>query len=161
MTTGLPYRTLAVFLGGGAGAALRYLIGLWIPSSWATPLPLAILLINLVGGASLGVVFVLADEVTMLSAAVRLPLAVGFLGAFTTWSALTAGVALLLREGDTAMAALYLLLSLAGGPIFTAGASAATRHVLVRGQHRRLADVALSQQRASREAEDREEDSDA
>ncbi len=161
MTTRLPYQTLAVFLGGGVGAALRHLIGLWIPSSWAMPLPLAILLINLAGAAGLGAVFVLADEVTMLSAAVRLPIAVGFLGGFTTWSAFTAGLALLLREGDASMAALYMLLSLVGGPIATMGASAATRLVLAKGQHRRPTGGTLSQELASIEAEDGEETSGA
>ncbi len=161
MTTRLPYQTLAVFLGGGVGAALRYLIGLWIPSSWAMPLPLAILLINLAGAAGLGAVFVLADEVTLLSAAVRLPIAVGFLGGFTTWSAFTAGLALLLREGDASMAALYMLLSLVGGPIATMGASAATSLVLAKGQHRRPTGGTLSRELASIEAEDGEETSGA
>lgn len=149
-------RTILVFLGGGVGATLRYLIGLWIPASWAAPLPLAILLINMAGAAGLGMVFVLADEAHLLSPLVRLTVAVGVLGGFTTWSTYMTGAVLLARAGQMASVALYLLVSLAGGPLAVAAAGTVTRRMLILDS-RRLVREPLSVDLDAIEAEDRQQ----
>ncbi len=154
----LPLRVLLVFLGGGAGASLRYLAGLVVPATWAAPLPLAILLINLLGASGLGCVFTLADEARLLGARTRLTVAVGMLGGFTTWSTFMTGAVLLARAGYPLVATLYLLASLAGGPLAVVGGSAATRWWLVRAR-RPLAHDSLSVEMGAIETEDREEES--
>ena len=112
-----PPPALLVFLGGGIGATLRYLVGLNVPASWAAPLPLAILLINLCGAAALGALVMLADGAAELAASVRLTLGTGVLGGFTTWSTFTVGVVSLLRHTHLRAALIYTALSLIGGPL--------------------------------------------
>ncbi|GAC1399486.1 MAG: fluoride efflux transporter CrcB [Chloroflexota bacterium] len=123
---------MLVFLGGGVGACLRYLAGMWIPADWASPLPLSTLLVNLVGAAALGAVATLADEAGVLSARSRLLLAYtpGLLGGFTTWSSFMVGTVSLITGRHLTVALAYLVLSLGGGPLcVVAGAAAARRLV--------------------------------
>ena len=148
-------RTLLVFVGGGGGASLRYLVGLAVPTTWAAPLPLAILVINLLGSGGLGSVFVLADEAHILGSRTRLVVAVGVLGGFTTWSTFMTGSVLLIQAGHPLVAGLYLVVALVGGPLAVVGGSTATRLVLT-GRGRGLTHLPLSTEMATIEAEDRE-----
>ena len=120
---------LLVFLGGGLGALLRYLISLWLPGTWAAPLPLAVLLINLTGAAALGAVAVLADELPILTRAARLTVTTGVLGGFTTWSTFTVGTLTLARHAPAPATVAYVALSLVGGPLAVSAAAGATRRL--------------------------------
>jgi fluoride exporter len=159
-------RVLLVFLGGGVGAALRALL-LWHLSAWDSDLPASVLLVNLIGAFVLGFVFVLADEAGLLRAGMRLFLAVGVLGGFTTFSTFGWGTDLLIGSGQSLAALIYLAASVAGGVLAVAlgmmtareavgllerGALAVLQRLNARG-HRRFGDVRVDM--ASIEAENR------
>ncbi len=108
-------RVLIVFVGGGIGACLRALLLAWL-AAWSAVLPLPVVLANLVGSFALGVVFVLADEARVLSMEMRLFVAVGVLGGFTTFSTFAWGADLLLSDAASLAAGLaYIAVSMVGG----------------------------------------------
>ena len=74
-----------------------------------------VLVVNLLGAFLLGVVFVLADDADLLTPIVRLFVAVGLLGGFTTFSTLVWGLDVNLGAAQIGVAAADLLVSVAGG----------------------------------------------
>ena len=105
---------LAVGLGGFAGAVLRYgavlTIGRW-PWTAALPIPVGVLLVNLLGCLLIGVLKGLADARGMLSPALTLWLFTGVLGSFTTFSTFGLETLELLQARAWAAAALYVGIS--------------------------------------------------
>ena len=91
---------LLVFVGGGLGALLRYLLGLIAPG------PLTTLAINVVGCFLIGLL------VLMPAGNMRLFLAVGLLGGFTTFSAFSLDALRLWQDGQPWPALAYILASL-------------------------------------------------
>ena len=111
----------AVFVGGVAGTAARYLaeetIRPW--GAW----PGATFLVNVVGAFVLGVLLeALARRGPDLGGRrrLRLLLGTGFLGAFTTYSALAVETVLLSRDGRPWLAAAYAAASLVVGVVAAA-----------------------------------------
>lgn len=102
-----------VFLGGGAGACLRYLAGKLALALCGPGYPWGTLAANLLGGLAMGC---LAGWLAFRSGPeqVRLLLGVGVLGGFTTFSAFSLEVGLMLERGEWPTAAGYMLLSVAG-----------------------------------------------
>jgi CrcB protein len=105
--------SLAVALGGGFGAWLRYVAGRLIPSG---TFPFATLTINILGSFAMGL---LAGWLARQGGneSMRLLLGVGVLGGFTTFSAFSLEVVTLAQRGALGMAAIYAAASLAGGII--------------------------------------------
>lgn len=87
---------LAVFVGGGAGALLRWGVGLAVPSPWGT------LAVNLLGSFAIAW---LAHPAHGLGDAGRAWLVTGLLGGFTTYSAFDQQVVDLATSGRWAAAA--------------------------------------------------------
>ncbi|MFC8042077.1 fluoride efflux transporter FluC [Nocardia sp. NPDC057353] len=121
----VPLRSLLLVGAGGlAGAALRYRLGLWFPHR-AGGWPAATFAINVTGAFLLGVLLealLRAGPDTGWRQRVRLAVGTGFLGAFTTYSALAVDTDLLLRDGHPWVAAGYGLGTvLIGGFATTAG----------------------------------------
>ena len=105
---------LAVAAGGVAGTLARYGLALWVPTWAGTGFPWATLSANVLGSLLLGFL-ARASELVPVSAELRGLLAVGFCGAFTTFSTLSHETVRLLQEGDAPRAALYSFGSLALG----------------------------------------------
>lgn len=79
---------LLVFLGGGAGAGLRYLSVLWISRLFGAGFPTGTMVVNVAGSFAMGLlVGYLARRAEGVGEGMRLLLATGFLGGFTTFSA--------------------------------------------------------------------------
>jgi len=80
-----------LFISAGAilGANARYWLGIWAAQKWGSSFPIGTLLINLTGSLLLGFFITLATERLMLDPRWRLLVAVGFLGAYTTFSTFT------------------------------------------------------------------------
>ena len=97
---------LAVALGGALGALSRFGIGQWLADSGYAHLHPATFLVNLIGALLVGVLFVGAERFT-LSEPARLGMSVGFLGAFTTFSAFSLQLLTDIQEGQVLRAVFY------------------------------------------------------
>ncbi len=104
---------LAVFVGGGIGSVLRYLLSLgmtrWLPSLF----PWGTLVVNVLGALLIGLLAGRAVAFENLATReLRLLLAVGFCGGFTTFSTFSMEVVTLLREDAAGLALAYIAASL-------------------------------------------------
>jgi len=111
-----PY--LLVGIGGALGAMARYGVGTAVPAP-ANGFPLATMLINIVGSLAMGLlVGVLAKTTPQYQNEIRLFVAVGIFGGFTTFSSFSLDAITLVERGDFVLATAYIvgsvLLSLAG-----------------------------------------------
>lgn len=106
---------LYIFIGGGSGSLLRYLIGWWTAQFLGRPTPWATCGINLLGSLLIGLLLGLIMRPTGLSADYHPLLIIGFCGGFTTFSTLSADLVNYLRSGELLTALAYLSLSLIGG----------------------------------------------
>lgn len=80
---------LLISAGAILGANARYWLGSWAAQKWGTAFPVGTLLINLTGSLVLGFFMTLATERFLIDPRWRLLFAVGFLGAYTTFSTYT------------------------------------------------------------------------
>ena len=103
---------LLIFLGGGAGSIARYCLGKWINSFHNFAFPYSTLGVNILACFILGIVVALADEKQLLSPAMRLLLAVGFCGGFSTFSTFSIESLELLQNGNLFTSFSYILLSI-------------------------------------------------
>ncbi len=105
---------ILVAVGGAFGAVGRYLVGLWLKT--ASGFPWATLSVNILGSLLMGLLIGWLTR-QPASEALRLFLAVGLLGGFTTFSAFSMDLFQLIEKRDMAAMALYLGGSLIGGVI--------------------------------------------
>ncbi|MCX7667352.1 MAG: CrcB family protein [Atribacterota bacterium] len=108
---------LLVSFGGAIGALLRFLIGGIIQKNTLT-FPLSTFIINVVGSFFLSVLMYSAEYGGLVSREARIFLAVGVLGAFTTFSSLEYESLRLLEAGEY----FFFLLDLLGNVVFGFGA---------------------------------------
>ena len=97
---------LAVAMGGALGALSRFGIGQWLADSGYAHLHPATFLVNVIGALLIGILFVGAERFT-LSEPARLGMSVGFLGAFTTFSAFSLQLLTDIQEGQVLRAVSY------------------------------------------------------
>ena len=102
-----------VALGGALGAVGRYLVGLSLKT--ASGFPWATMSVNILGSLLMGLVIGWLSRQNGGSDALRLFVAVGILGGFTTFSAFSMDLFTLLERRDIAATMLYLGGSLLGG----------------------------------------------
>lgn len=95
---------------GITGVLCRYWIDLGM-GRWLSGFPLATLLINLLGSALAGAIYVIGTEKSMIPPELRTGIMVGFLGGFTTFSAYALQSARLLEERAYSLALLYFFIS--------------------------------------------------
>ena len=97
--------TLAwIAVGGAAGAVSRYLLQGWVDDLAGGRFPWGTFVINISGSFALGVIFALAVDRAVLSPEVRVPIMVGFISAYTTFSTLMLESWRLVEEGDLVFA---------------------------------------------------------
>jgi fluoride exporter len=100
-------KLLLVFIGGGLGSVLRYLVARALPTEQGA-FPLATLLVNALGSLLIG--YLLAN--LKLSETYRLLLAVGLCGGFTTFSTFAFESNALLQQNAWWTMTLYIAVSL-------------------------------------------------
>jgi CrcB protein len=102
---------LWVAAGGALGAVARSLVTgvlfTWVPGAF----PWGTLVVNVVGSFLIGVLFASLSGALWLHTIARPFLVVGFLGAFTTFSAFSIETLTLIDDGRAGVALLYALLS--------------------------------------------------
>lgn len=77
---------VCVFVGGGLGALLRYLLNLFIERRFLTSFPLSTFFVNILGCFILGIFFYLFLEKANIPKSLKLFVTVGFCGGLTTFS---------------------------------------------------------------------------
>lgn len=110
----MPLILLLVAVGGAAGAVARYLLSVRVQAWVGSGFPWGTLAVNLIGCVVLGLVMRLTTGF-VATAEGRALVAVGFLGAFTTFSTFGVETVLLLQRGEVARAGGYVLASVLFG----------------------------------------------
>lgn len=116
---GFLQSSLYVALGGGAGAWLRYLTGRIIAAvagpNPATALPWATLSVNIAGSIAMGLLAGWLARHGNGGEMWRLLLGVGLLGGFTTFSAFSLELVLMIQRGSIGLAVIYAAVSVIAG----------------------------------------------
>src|SRR5688572_24911975 len=105
---------LVVFVGAGTGGALRHAMNIWIARVAGTHFPLHTLAINVTGSLLMGMVTAWFAMKGGATGHLRLFLATGLLGGYTTFSAFSLDAVLLWERHEHQLAALYVGGSVAG-----------------------------------------------
>ena len=92
-------QAVLVFLGGGLGSVLRYLITKVLNQDGFT-LPFGTFSVNILGSLIIGFLIGFASRIEILNSNTVLFMAVGFCGGFTTFSSFAIENQALLRSGD-------------------------------------------------------------
>ncbi len=99
---------IAISLGAVAGALSRYYITMWFANRFGTAFPYGTFFINITGCLAMGFFITLAFErVPAVGPEVRLMVATGFLGAYTTFSTYGLETNVLWRDRSYSSAILY------------------------------------------------------
>jgi len=106
---------VAIAVAGAVGALARYGLDTLISRRAMTDFPWGTFAVNVTGSFALGLVIVLTTERFRLDPWLRSGLAVGLLGAYTTFSTLSFQTYKLLGDGEYRLAFAYSLGSLCAG----------------------------------------------
>lgn len=115
--SGLPI--LAVFVGSGLGALLRFALGTWLNPVFPL-VPLGTVAANLIGGLLVGLASAFFTHHTVLAPEWRLLVITGFLGGLTTFSTFSAEVVNLIHRQEYGWAVGTAGLHLLGSLLLTA-----------------------------------------
>ncbi|MEC3907556.1 fluoride efflux transporter CrcB [Tamlana sp. 2201CG12-4] len=99
-----------VFIGGGFGSVLRYIIGKFLNSS-ETGIPYGTFAANILGSLLIGIILGFAAKNDALTPNHTLLLATGFCGGFTTFSTFAYENHVFLKSGDFLSFAIYTIAS--------------------------------------------------
>ena len=104
---------ILVFIGGGTGSVLRYIVGKCLSS---VTYPLGTFIVNIVGCFLIGLfgTWIVRNN---LSSDLRLLLVVGLCGGFTTFSTFSNEALIYIRNGQTLLSLIYIISSIALGLI--------------------------------------------
>ena len=121
-------RLLLVCVGGAIGSGARYLLTVWLARAAGTGFPWGTLAVNITGCFLLAL---LMQTGTGLPEDLRVAVATGALGGFTTYSAFNYDATAYLTQGAWAKGMTYVFLTLAG--CFIAGIAGALAGRALRG----------------------------
>ena len=111
----LPF--ILVSLGSMAGGVSRYGISLWTQNISVFSIPYGTLFSNLAGCLIIGVIAGISGKTELLSSEMRLLLATGFCGGFTTMSSFVYELGQFVQDKEFFFASSYFVATLAGAGI--------------------------------------------
>ncbi|MEM5473136.1 fluoride efflux transporter CrcB [Hoeflea sp. AS60] len=100
-----------VFVGGGLGAVSRHITAMAVVRALGTAFPWGTMVVNIVGSLVMGLLIAWLARRSSGDADLRLLLATGFLGGFTTFSAFSLDAVTLYERGALTAAAAYVIAS--------------------------------------------------
>ena len=106
------FHLVLVMAGGAVGAGLRHLTSMGIARLFGMNFPWGTLAVNVLGGFVMGVFIEMLARRWGGSPELRLFVATGILGGYTTFSAFSLDVAVLYERGELAYAVAYVAASL-------------------------------------------------
>ena len=112
------YKLLIIGFGGFLGSVSRFLLAKIIQEEANSSFPWGTLIVNILGSFIIGIIFALSVKNNLLSPMWRNFLAIGFCGAFTTFSTFSLDNYQLLANQQFVFSLLYTLLSVILGFIF-------------------------------------------
>ncbi len=118
-----------IALFGGLGCLARYFVSGWTYALAGRGLPYGTLAVNVLGSFLLGLIMEGSLRSTLLTPELRLGLAVGFLGGFTTFSTFSYETVRLLEEGSLWQAGANILFNVLVCIVFAAGGILAARQI--------------------------------
>ena len=108
-------KLLLVFIGGGLGAVSRFLVTTALAGKLGN-FPLGTLAANFFGSLLMGLVLgILTSRINVATEPIRLFVAVGFLGGFTTFSSFSAETLALINGGQIFAASANVIVSVVAG----------------------------------------------
>ena len=107
---------LLVFLGGGLGSGIRYLVTITM-NQYSKVLPFGTFTVNMLGCLLIGLVLGYAQKENTLTSNQTLLLATGFCGGFTTFSAFASENLELIRNGELFNFSIYAIGSVVAGMV--------------------------------------------
>ena len=110
---------LTVMLGSGLGGGLRFISSEFIKQQFPSKFPLATFAVNGLGCFIIGMIYGISIKESQDSTGIKLLLATGFCGGFTTFSAFASENLDLVRNGNQIIALSYILLSVVLGIVAT------------------------------------------
>ena len=134
---------LYVAIGSAAGGLARFVVGTWLQrrlDDWAPrtmaapflPFPIGTLIVNVTGSFLLGAILVVVARQGQHANAMRLLLAVGLCGGYTTFSTFSADTLGLMENGGGALATLNIAASVGLGLLAVLAGSFVARAALGR-----------------------------
>lgn len=99
---------ILVFVGGGFGSVLRYILGKFLNNA-QTGVPYGTFVANILGSLLIGIILGFASKNEVLTQNHTLLLATGFCGGFTTFSSFAYENHIFLKSGDFTLFALYTI----------------------------------------------------
>jgi fluoride exporter len=102
---------IIVGIGGFIGSALRYLVSRGIQANSFSLFPWGTFTVNVVGCLLIGIIYGISEKGNLLSPGMRLFLAVGICGGFTTFSSFSNDAYLLLQDREWLRVTLFATLS--------------------------------------------------
>ncbi len=100
------FNILAVFLGGGIGSILRWMVCNKINTHWGT------MAVNVIGAFLIGCAYAYISQKTNLRSEIRLFVMTGLLGGFTTFSTYLLDFTNLINKGSLPESGTYLAFSI-------------------------------------------------
>jgi CrcB protein len=107
----MMYSLVLVFIGGGLGAVSRHLSGMAVMRASGPGFPWGTMVVNIIGSFVMGCLIAWLARRSSGDADLRLLLATGFLGGFTTFSAFSLDAVTLYERGALTAAAAYVIAS--------------------------------------------------
>ncbi len=103
---------LIVSFGAAAGGALRYWLSNYTYKFLPTTFPYGTLVVNIVGSFLLGIIMFYFDQKELISSQLRIFLAIGFCGGFTTFSSFSFETLNLFRDSQVGLGLLNIALNI-------------------------------------------------